>query len=167
MLGLLGGLAVVGCARSETPPGGDDAPEGTASEGPAAVELIRHGPEGATPVALSDACRERLPSWAEELMAGAQPVRLLVTEDRIARIRDAGALEVVLDEVRTFSTAADTDTRAGRLLVPLGDPSYVGTADEPFVTVFRGDDEGFGSGPYRNPDGLTLLSELEACAGEG
>lgn len=128
------------------------------------MELIRHGSGGGVPVDLSDACRERLPVWAEELLAGAAPVRLLVTEDRIRQVREAGALEVVLDEVRTFATAADADTRAGRLLVPLDDASYVGTSEDPYVTVFRGDDEGFGSGPYRHPEGLGLLRELQGCA---
>lgn len=161
-LGLLTGLALVGCARSETP--GEDA---DASTRPADVELIRHRAEGPTTVALSDACRHRLPGWAEELMAGAAPLRLLVTADRIREIREGGALEVVLDDIRTFATAAETDTRAGRLLLPLDDPSFVGTPENPFVTVFRGDDEGFGSGPYRNPEGLALLHELEACAADG
>lgn len=153
----------MGCARSETPGEEDD----DASNRSADMELIRHRAEGPTTVALSDACRQRLPGWAEELLAGAVPVRLLVTEDRIREIMAEGALEVILDEVRTFATAAEMDTRAGRLLLPVDAPSFVGTPESPFVTVFRGDDEGFGSGPYRNPEGLALLHELEACANEG
>lgn len=166
VLGLLAALGLAGCARSEAPPGGEGAPDGPASNGPA-VELIRHGPEGAAAVPLSDACRDRLPGWAEELMAGAAPVRLLVTEERIRAVRENGALEVALGEVRVFPTAADADTRASRLLIPLDDPSYLGDDANPFVTVFRGDDEGFGSGPYQNPEGWTLLRELEACAEGG
>lgn len=163
LLGLLTGLALLGCVRSETP-GEEDTDASTRS---ADVELIRHRAEGATTVVLTDTCRRRLPGWAEELLSGAVPVRLLVTEDRIREIREQGALEVVLGETRTFATAADTDTRAGRLLLPLTDSSFVGTPDDPFVTVFRGDDEGFGSGPYRNPEGLALLHELENCARDG
>ena len=147
--------AAAGCAAQEP-----DAPDATG--GAVAVEVIRHGDGGASPVTLDAACRERLPGLVEEMLATASPVRLLIDEERIREVEDGGALEVVFDAERRFATTAVAETPARRVLLPLRDPYWVGTAERPFVVVFLGD-ESYGSGPWRNEDGLALLREIEAC----
>lgn len=142
---------------SQEPPAGD------AQEERVAPKLIRHG-EAAAEVSVDAGCRHRLADLAAELLAEASPVRLLVDEARIREVKEGGALELVFPETRRFSTAADVDTRARRLLLPVEDPYWVGTAERPFVVIFVGE-ETYGTGPYRNEVGLPLLRELEACAG--
>lgn len=133
------------------------------SEGGVAMELIRYENGQVHPIRLGPACAARIPELAVELMAGAEPVRLLVDERRIREVKDGGALELVFDETLEFSTAARPDTRARRLLLPLDDPYWVGTEDRPFVVIFIGEEE-YGTGPYRNEQGWPLLRELETCA---
>lgn len=143
--------------------GAQEPPSAEPAEETLPVELIRHeNGEGRT-VDLSAACGDRIPALVEELLAGASPVRLLVDEARIQEVKDGRALEVVFDESQRFSTAARLDTRARRLLLPLDDPYWVGTDDRPFAVVFLGEEE-YGTGPYRNEEGLSLLRELESCA---
>lgn len=127
------------------------------------MELILHENGEAHVLDLSEACRDRIPMLTQELLAGASPVRLLVDEARIREVKDGRALEVVFDESQRFSTAARVDTNARRLLLPLTDPYWVGTDDRPFLVVFLGEEE-YGTGPYRNEEGLSLLRELESCA---
>lgn len=141
-----------------------DPPSAERSEGTVAVELIRHENGQARAIPLAPACETRIPELAAELMAGAEPVRLLVDGARIREVKNGGALEVVFGEPQQFSTAGRLTTRARRLLLPLNDPYWVGTEDRPFAVVFVGEEE-YGTGPYRNDRGLPLLRELEACAG--
>lgn len=152
-------LAAAGCAVQEPEPG-DHPSEGVV------MELIRHAGGVATPVRLDEGCRERLPGLVEELLAGASPVRLLVDEQRIADVRAGGALEVIFDAERRFATLADAPTPAARVLLPLSDPYWVGTAEHPFSVVFLGG-EAYGSGPWRNDEGLGTLRAIEACAAAG
>jgi hypothetical protein len=128
------------------------------------VEVIRHGGGVSAPVALDEVCGRRVPGLVEALLADAEPVRLLIDEERIREVKDRGALEIVYDEERRFPTATAADTPARRVLVPLEDPYWVGTLARPFVVVFLGD-EAYGSGPWRAENGLEFQRAIVDCAG--
>jgi hypothetical protein len=149
-------LAAAACAAQET-----DAR--SPSTEAAAGEVIRHGDGQAVAVTLDERCLEVLPDLLAELLAGASPVRLLIDEERIRDVKEGGALEIVFDAERRFATAASAETPGRRVLLPIRDPYWVGTEERPFVVAFLGD-EAFGSGPWRNDQGLALLREIEACA---
>jgi len=130
--------------------------------GPMIVTYYQEG-EARTPE-ISPSCRERIPEILDELVGQGEPVRLLVSEERIDEIRaTVEAVEVLLPETRRFEGENGNAFLARRFLVPLGGESWVGDEDHPRATVFVGE-EGYQSGPLMAPTGWPLAQELRACA---
>ena len=88
-------------------------------------------------------------------------LRVHVSEDLIEGIRKgASALEFAFDTPTEFASPGQGTYSLQRLLLPLtGD--YAGSAQNPGVTVFMANDQGFITGPLSSPDGRPVLLKLE------
>ncbi len=96
------------------------------------------------------------------LFAGTNDMlRVHVGEDLIEGIRKGAiALEFEFDTPTEFASPAQGTYALQRLLLPLtGD--YAGSAQDPVVTVFMANDQGFITGPLSSPDGRPVLLKLE------
>jgi hypothetical protein len=130
--------------------------------GPMVVTYYRDGEARLADV--SPECRERIPELVRELVAVAEPVRLLVSEERIEEIRETlEAVEVVFPEPQRLRSASGNEMVVRRVLVPLSGEGYVGDGERRFATLFLGD-AGYRSGPLMTPTGWPLAEELGGCA---
>mgnify|MGYP006278063121 CR=1 FL=1 len=115
-------------------------------------------------VELRGECREEVPDLLEELLAGASdPVRLLVTEERVREARSEGRwLEVRFDSTTVYTSRVRGEVSLDQILVPLRHPEFAPEEGGANVTFFVGEG-GWATGPLANPEGAPVREELARC----
>ncbi len=88
-------------------------------------------------------------------------LRLYVDEERIASLkRTDTVLEIIFDKPTLLKSKEFGEFSVERVLIPMsGD--FVGNAADPVITLFPAND-GYLTGPYRNPSGYPALMKLKA-----
>ncbi|GEM_PF-2518887 len=110
---------------------------------------------------LSRADQKTAMTLLRKLFAGTNDMlRVHVSEDLVEGIRKGEvALEFQFDEPTEFASPAQGTYSLQRLLFPMtGD--YAGSAQDPVVTVFMANDQGFITGPLCSPNGHPDLISL-------
>jgi len=104
----------------------------------------------------------------EDLFAGTEEMlRVHVSDETIDAIRKTDtAVEFVFDTPVNFTSRMRGTFAVRRLLLPVtGD--YAGSATDPVTTLFVADEQGFISGPLRNPVGRPLVLKLRELVSPG
>ena len=135
-------------------------PTCSSGSGPLVLVYYREGKELQVPRDSFDPAT--VESTVRALFAGTTDMlRLYVDAERIASLKQTDTvLEVIFDKTTTLQSKEFGEVSVKRVLMPMsGD--FVGNAADPVITLFPAND-GYLTGPYRNPTGYPELMKLKA-----
>ncbi len=135
-------------------------PACSAIPGPLVMLYYRDGKEFRVPLNSADSATAE--SIVRALFAETSDMlRLYVDEERIASLKQTDTvLEIIFDKPTLLKSKEFGEFSVERVLIPMsGD--FVGNAADPVITLFPAND-GYLTGPYRNPSGYPALMKLKA-----
>jgi hypothetical protein len=132
------------------------------------MKAIAYANGSAIDCILNASAQDSARALLQELFAGTQDMlRVRVSDESVDAVRRTDtAMEFVFNTPAPFTSRMHGAFSVRRLVIPVtGD--YAGSEMDPVATLFVADDQGFISGPLRNPAGRPLVLKLQSILTPG
>jgi uncharacterized protein YcfL len=89
-----------------------------------------------------------------------EKLRVFYSDERIAELKENEKyFEIIYDQDKVITSDSLGNFSIRRMLIPLSGELY-GSKEDPVITVFIGDEEGYFAGPLRNKNGLDSIERM-------